>query len=216
MTPGTNDHPVSYQIYSSLDGAKWSGMLAKGTGTSPVTESIFQSVEAKFLRIIQTGKTTLWWSISEIQVLEPTTVDVVSSVLLGEKWRGDDKDLAVLKNVPTLRTVHISGQLKNSPEALNDLREGLGFVGFEEHERIPSHSGTPLCDFKVINKTDKLLKIIWIGFDSTYTPYPDLGSRETSIRKSYVGHRWEAQLDGRRIGFYVVEPGLDWIVEDGG
>ncbi|MEC9348283.1 MAG: hypothetical protein VX387_01080, partial [Planctomycetota bacterium] len=186
----------------------------QGVGSSPVTESIFQSVEAKFLRIVQTGKTTLWWSINEIQVLEPATVDVVSSVLLGEKWHGDDEDLAVLKKVPTLGTVHLSGQLKNTPEALADLRQSLGFIAFEEHERIPSHSGTPTCDFKVINKTDKLLKIIWIGFDSVYTPYPDLGARETSIRKSYVGHRWEAQFDGRRLGFYVVEPGLEWVITD--
>ena len=211
---GNNDHPVGYQIFSSLDGVKWSGILAQGVGSSPVTESIFQSVEAKFLRIVQTGKTTLWWSINEIQVLEPATVDVVSSVLLGEKWHGDDEDLAVLKKVPTLGTVHLSGQLKNTPEALADLRQSLGFIAFEEHERIPSHSGTPTCDFKVINKTDKLLKIIWIGFDSVYTPYPDLGARETSIRKSYVGHRWEAQLDGRRLGFYVVEPGLEWVITD--
>jgi hypothetical protein len=83
------------------------------------------------------------------------------------------------------------------------------------HERIPSHSGTPACDFNVINKTGKDLKIVWISFNSEYTPYPDLAADESSVRKSYVGHRWEAQIDGRRVGFYVVEPGLEWVVTDG-
>ena len=214
LTPGSNDHPVSYQVFASMDGVKWSGMLAKGVGTSPVTEAIFEAVDAKFLRIVQTGKTTLWWSINEVEVLEPETVDVVSSVLLGEKWHGDDEGLTLLKKIPTLATVHFSGEIRNSSEARRDLQESLGFVGFEMHERIPSHSGTPACDFNVINKTGKDLKIVWISFNSEYTGYPDLAAGESSVRESYVGHRWEAQTDGRRVGFYVVEPGLDWVVTD--
>ncbi len=217
ITHGTKDHPVSYDVRASTDGVKWSGSLAKGLGSSPVTETVLGPVDAKFIRIQQTGKTTLWWSIHELDILEPATSDVISSVLLGEKWRGDDESFALLKKIPTLSVVHFSGPIRNSPAARADLQASIGTINFEEHECIPSHSGTPVCAFNVINKTGKDLNIIWIGFDSKPVDYDDLAAGEISVRDSYVGHRWEARIkgEGRRVGFYIVEPGLDWVVTDG-
>lgn len=215
ITHGTKDHPVSYDVRASMDGVRWSGSMAKGLGSSPVTETVLGPVDAKFIRIQQTGKTTLWWSIHEIDILEPATSDVISSVLLGEKWRGGDESFALLKRIPTLSVIHFSGPVRNSPDARADLQASVGSIHFEEHECIPSHSGTPMCSFNMINKTGKNLTVTWVGFDSKPVGYPDLAAGESSIRASYVGHRWEAQIDGRRVGFYVVEPGLDWVVTDG-
>ncbi len=214
ITHGTKDHPVSYDVRASTDGVKWSGSLAKGLGSSPVTETVLGPVDAKFIRVRQTGKTTLWWSINEIDILEPATSDVISSVLLGEMWSGGDEGLALLKKIPTLNVVHFSGPIRNSPAARADLQASIGTINFEEHECIASHSGTPMCSYNMINKTGKNLTVTWVGFDSKPVGYPDLAAGESSIRASYVGHRWEARIDGRRVGFYVVEPGLDWIVMD--
>ena len=213
MTPGSNDHPDGYEIYASMDGARWSGVLAKGAGTSPLTAASFAPVEGRFLRIVQTGKKSLWWSIHEIEVLQPATVDVVSSILLGENWRGTDGDLSLLKKLSTLQSVYFSGQSPNSADARLALRQGLGAVAFKENRRLPSTSG-PVCEFKVTNKTKKTIKLIWVGMKAEDVPRPDLVPGESWVCRSYVGHRWEARVDGRRVGFYVVEPGFDWDVQN--
>ena len=213
MTPGSNDYPEGYEIYASMDGARWSGVLAKGAGTSPVTAASFAPIEGRFLRIVQTGKKSLWWSINEIEVLQPATVDVVSSILLGETWRGTDGDLNLLKKLSTLQSVYFSGQSPNSADARLALRQSLGAVAFKENKRLPSISG-PVCEFKVTNKTKKTIKLIWVGMKAQDVPRPDLVPGQSWVCRSYVGHRWEARVDGRRVGFYVVEPGFDWDVEN--
>ena len=213
MTPGSNDFPASYEVSVSLDGLNWSAVLAKGNGTSPITQAKWPGLEAKFLRIVQTGKKNLWWSIDEIEVLEPSTIDVVASVLLGESWRGTDEDLALLKKLPTLETVYFSGKSPNSEQARLDLADGLQGVTFKSFARVPSYSGPP-CSFKVINQTKETLKIIWIGMSSKDQPRPDLAPGKSWVCGSFIGHRWEARIGDRPVGFYVVEPGFNWIVKD--
>jgi hypothetical protein len=213
MTPGSNDFPASYEVSVSLDGLNWSAVLAKGNGTSPITQAKWPGLEAKFLRIVQTGTKKLWWSIDEIEVLEPATVDVVASVLLGESWHGTDKDLALLKKLPTLETIYFSGKSPNSEQARLDLADGLRGVTFKSFARVPSYSGLP-CSFKVINQTKETLKIIWIGMSSKDQPRPDLAAGKSWVCQSFIGHRWEARIGDRPVGFYVVEPGFNWIVKD--
>jgi len=214
LTPGSNDHPMGYELYTSMDGVNWSGTLAKGVGSTPVTEAVFQSVKGRFLRIVQTGAKSLWWSINELQVLEPEIVDVVTSVLVGESWSGGAEDIALLKELPTLKTVYFSGAKSVGPEARLELRRDLETVTFKEHERIPSVTG-PQCEFKVTNGTKKNVKIFWIGLNSEDVPRPELAPGKSWVCRSYVGHRWEARTDGHRVGFFVVEPGFNWLVNGG-
>ena len=84
----------------------------------------------------------------------------------------------------------------------------------KEHQRVPSVTG-PQCEFKVTNGTKKNVKIIWIGLNSEDVPRPELAPGKSWVCRSYVGHRWEARTDGRRVGFFVVEPGFNWLVMGG-
>ena len=93
------------------------------------------------------------------------------------------------------------------------MQQSLGAVAFKENKRLPSISG-PVCEFKVTNKTKKTIKLIWGGMKAEDVPRPDLVPGQSWVCRSYVGHRWEARVDGRRVGFYVVEPGFDWDVEN--
>ena len=120
----------------------------------------------------------------------------------------------MLKKLPTLETVYFSGKGNNSPDARLELRQGLGAVVIKEHGRLPSITG-PVCEFKLTNRTKKNIKITWIGLNSEDVPRPDRAPGKSWVCRSYIGHRWEARTDGRRVGFFVVEPGFDWVVEDG-
>ncbi|MFK7851125.1 MAG: discoidin domain-containing protein [Akkermansiaceae bacterium] len=67
---GSNrDYPRGYEISVSNDGKTWSKPLAKGKGSEALLEVRFPPVEAKFLRVTQTGKHRLYWSIHEMKLM---------------------------------------------------------------------------------------------------------------------------------------------------
>ena len=62
------DYPRGYEVTVSTDGKKWSKALVTGAGTAPVTTIGLPLAEAKFVRITQTGRHGLFWSIHDLQV----------------------------------------------------------------------------------------------------------------------------------------------------
>lgn len=66
-SPG--DYPRGYEVYISTDGETWGEPVAKGAGTSPVTEIVFLPTKGRYVKIVQTGATEgLWWSIHEMTI----------------------------------------------------------------------------------------------------------------------------------------------------
>ena len=65
----SRDYPRGYEVQASLDGKKWSSPISKGAGRHPLTDIIFPSTQAKYLKIMQTGSApSLYWSIHEMQI----------------------------------------------------------------------------------------------------------------------------------------------------
>ncbi|MFW6162968.1 MAG: HEAT repeat domain-containing protein [Planctomycetota bacterium] len=63
------DYPRGYEVYVSRDGKNWGKPVAQGKGTKPVTKISFEPTYGRFIKIVQTGKTSrLFWSIHEITV----------------------------------------------------------------------------------------------------------------------------------------------------
>lgn len=62
------DYPRNYEVEVSVDGKKWSKPVAQGKGKDPLTKIKFKPTEAKFVRITQTGKHSLFWSIHELSI----------------------------------------------------------------------------------------------------------------------------------------------------
>ncbi|MGH9307825.1 MAG: hypothetical protein ACRD1U_00530, partial [Vicinamibacterales bacterium] len=64
--------PFSYSVQVSADGATWGAPIAEGAGGTPTTVIAFAPVEAKFIRINQTGRPPVAqrWSISQIRIYE--------------------------------------------------------------------------------------------------------------------------------------------------
>ena len=66
-----NDHPRGYDVHVSSTGASWSAAVANGTGKSPITEVLFPTQTARYIRIVQTGSEPgYWWSIHEVNVYQ--------------------------------------------------------------------------------------------------------------------------------------------------
>ncbi|WP_203972350.1 discoidin domain-containing protein [Planotetraspora silvatica] len=61
----TTDYARGYQVFLSADGANWGGAVATGTGTAPLISVSFTARSARYIRVVQTGSTSWWWSIAE-------------------------------------------------------------------------------------------------------------------------------------------------------
>ncbi|MEC5128242.1 discoidin domain-containing protein [Verrucomicrobiales bacterium BCK34] len=67
-----NDYPRGYKIETSEDGENWSIKIKNANGTSAITEIDFEESPAKFIKITQTGKHSLYWSIHDLEILGKT------------------------------------------------------------------------------------------------------------------------------------------------
>ena len=67
-TRSAKDYPRGYEVKVSTDGRKWSQPVAQGKGEKAVTQITFEPTEAKYVRITQTGKDRLYWSIHELHI----------------------------------------------------------------------------------------------------------------------------------------------------
>ncbi|SDP28954.1 Aryl-phospho-beta-D-glucosidase BglC, GH1 family [Paenibacillus sp. yr247] len=70
----TNDDPTGYQILVSNDGANWT-TVASGSGTPGNTIVKFASQAAQYIKVVQTGSSSSWWSISEFNVFTDSVLD---------------------------------------------------------------------------------------------------------------------------------------------
>ncbi|HUT36930.1 MAG TPA: HEAT repeat domain-containing protein [Planctomycetota bacterium] len=63
------DYPRGYEVYLSRDGRAWGQPVATGEGKGPVTEITLKPGFGRFVKIVQTGKSSgLFWSIHELKL----------------------------------------------------------------------------------------------------------------------------------------------------
>ncbi|WP_081680868.1 glycoside hydrolase family 3 C-terminal domain-containing protein [Cellulomonas sp. URHD0024] len=80
------DYPRGYQVFVSNDGASWGSAVATGTGSSALVSTTFPTQNARYIRVVQTGAASSWWSIAELNVYGAggtTPVTPVVGVLRG-------------------------------------------------------------------------------------------------------------------------------------
>jgi len=66
-----NDYARGYQVLVSGDGTNFT-QVATGTGTAPLITASFTAATARFVKVVQTGATTHWWSIVEFNAYTAT------------------------------------------------------------------------------------------------------------------------------------------------
>lgn len=70
-----SDYPRGYEVYVSTDGNSWGTSIAAGSGTSALTTIRFATQTARYLKIVQTGTGSSWWSVAELNVYAQASID---------------------------------------------------------------------------------------------------------------------------------------------
>lgn len=78
------DHPRWYQVHVSTDGSTWT-QVADGWGSVGSDRSASNAVNARYVRITQTGTAPEWWTIGEINIYS-LAQHRASSFTAGQPW----------------------------------------------------------------------------------------------------------------------------------
>ncbi len=136
-----NDYPRGYRVEGSDDDANYT-VLITGSGT-PSTTSISISPPAtyRYVRIVQTGASTVnWWSVHELNVYRPPA----NTVFPKAAWLQRYFTAAQLAN-PALQATHWGDQADLDGDGLNTLLEfafGTAPDNAASHAPLLSSSGT--------------------------------------------------------------------------
>jgi beta-glucosidase len=60
-----SDYAHGYQVFLSSDGVSWGSAVATGTGSGPLVTVTFPAQSARYIKVVQTGSSSSWWSIAE-------------------------------------------------------------------------------------------------------------------------------------------------------
>ncbi|TJY41550.1 fibronectin type III domain-containing protein [Cohnella pontilimi] len=73
LNQGDNDYARGYEVYVSNDGTDWGNPIASGAGTSSViTVDLANPQTARYIKVVQTGRASAWWAVSEFGVYTDT------------------------------------------------------------------------------------------------------------------------------------------------
>ncbi|NJP35389.1 discoidin domain-containing protein [Micromonospora thermarum] len=69
------DYPRGYELLTSPDGVNWSKVASDYASTRIMVLELFTTAHARYLRLVQTGSSTNWWSIAEVAITSEGTFD---------------------------------------------------------------------------------------------------------------------------------------------
>jgi hypothetical protein len=61
----TNDYARGYEVFVSNDGANFGSAIASGAGSGALITVQFPAQSARYIKVVQTGSSSSWWSIAE-------------------------------------------------------------------------------------------------------------------------------------------------------
>jgi beta-glucosidase-like glycosyl hydrolase len=117
--PSTNDYARGYQVFLSIDGSSWGAPVATGVGTGPLITVSFTARQARYIKVVQTGASSSWWSIAEFKAY---TVDSSGTqVALHRSGVHVPAVTDKLPTVPTAQFVTAAGQPGLTAQYFNNL-----------------------------------------------------------------------------------------------
>jgi beta-glucosidase-like glycosyl hydrolase len=72
----TGDYARGYQVYLSNDGTSWGSAVAAGSPTTSPIVIGFPEQTARYVKVVQTGSSSSWWSIAEFKAADKNAAGV--------------------------------------------------------------------------------------------------------------------------------------------
>lgn len=133
-TGSDNDYARSYEVYVSSDGTNWGSVVASGTGTGPVITVTIAAQNARYIKVVQTGTASSWWSVREVNVYGSSVVgdtqvpstpanlvaSAASSSVINLSWSASTDNVGV-----TGYEIYRSGNLVGTSASLSYSDTGL-------------------------------------------------------------------------------------------
>jgi hypothetical protein len=66
----STNYPCGYQVFISNDGSNWGNAIVSSNGSGQIVTISFATQSARFIKVIQTGSTSNWWTIDEFNVYD--------------------------------------------------------------------------------------------------------------------------------------------------
>lgn len=137
-----SDYMRGYELYVSNDGMTWSGPIVKGKNEQSVLRLSFPAQTARYIKLVQTGKTWHDWVIANLEVYAPVGTSLQASALKlpahemlldSHLWRASSNPKIYNVQMP-LMTVQNKGEYASSGQA---QQPGLYYqVDMQEAQRL--------------------------------------------------------------------------------
>jgi hypothetical protein len=109
----SDDFPRGYQVFTTNDPTAWGSPVASGTASATPVSIALPTQTKRYLRIVQTGAASNWWSISELNVWRTAVSNCVTAANCddGDRCTADSCD-AVLGCVHALVACTRQGRIE--------------------------------------------------------------------------------------------------------
>ncbi|SDO70941.1 beta-glucosidase [Nakamurella panacisegetis] len=118
-TTSAGDYAHGYEIYLSTDGTTWGSPVATGTGSTQLITASFATSSARYVKVIQTGTSSSWWSIAEFNVYHSDGSG--GQVALSRGGLHVPGTTEKLSTVPTAEFTSVDGKPGLTAEYFNNL-----------------------------------------------------------------------------------------------
>src|SRR5204862_279406 len=93
----SSDYPRGYAVYASNDPSNFGSAIMTGSGSASLVAIGLPATTARYIRIVQTGAASSWWSISELNVWQTAVSSCVTAANCddGDRCTTDSCDLVL-------------------------------------------------------------------------------------------------------------------------
>lgn len=88
----SNDYARGYQVFATNDPTSWGSAIASGTGGAPKIEVALSPMLARYVKVVQTGSSSNWWSLAEFTISGVGTFGPVAAPLSRISWQAAASD----------------------------------------------------------------------------------------------------------------------------